>query len=71
MISIKDKRVLEFDYVNYKGVESHRIVLVYEIYYGGNQYHPDLQWFMKALDINKKETRDFAMKDMKKVKVVA
>jgi predicted DNA-binding transcriptional regulator YafY len=59
---------LEFDYVNYKGEKSHRQVIVHSINYGISKWHTKPQWLMYALDIDKNEFRDFAMKDMLNVR---
>lgn len=59
---------LEFDYTNYKGEQSHRRVIVHSVGYGSNEWHPEPQWLMYALDLDKNEFREFAMKDMSNVK---
>lgn len=53
-----------FDYVNYKGEISTREVIPRFIHYGKNEFHPEAQWMMRALDIFKGAERDFAMDDM-------
>lgn len=60
---------LEFDYVNYRSEVSRRKVIVHNISYGTCEpWHPDPQWIMYALDLEKNEFRYFAMKDMTNVK---
>lgn len=58
---------IEFDYTNWKGEESHRNVSVHEISFTSNEFHPIPQWIMTGFDIDKKQHRNFAMKDMKNV----
>jgi hypothetical protein len=60
--------LIQFDYVNWKGKKSHRIVISKQIYFGSTEYHPELQWLMIAHDVDKCEERAFAMKDMTNVK---
>lgn len=58
---------LEFDYVNWKGIKGHRSVEVQGIYYGFTDFHKEPQWILEAYDLDKRESRDFAMKDMSNV----
>ena len=62
-----DYPCLEFDYTNYRGEESYRKVVAHSVYYGKSEWHPDPQWLMRAIDIEKNEFRDFTMKDMRNV----
>jgi hypothetical protein len=55
---------LSFDYTNYKGDKSRRTVTPVAYRWGGSQWHPEPQWLMMALDHDKGEPREFAMKDM-------
>jgi hypothetical protein len=55
---------LSFDYTNYKGEQSRRTVTPIAYRWGGSQWHPEPQWLMMALDHDKAQTREFAMKDM-------
>ena len=58
---------LKFDYVNYRGELSHRRVIVHSVNYGSTEWHIEPQWLLYALDVEKNEFRDFAMKDMSNV----
>lgn len=71
MDNIQRDDILEFDYINWKGIKGHRKVKVFAIYYGGTEYHPEDQWLMGAIDLDKGEHRIFAMKDMSNVKVIS
>lgn len=53
-----------FDYVNYRNERSTRRAVFQALYYGTTPYHKEPQWFMKALDLDKNEIRDFALADM-------
>ncbi len=55
---------LQFKYKNWRGETSLRTVLPIEIWYGKTEWHPIEQWFMKAIDSDKGEERDFALVDM-------
>lgn len=55
---------VEIIYTNWKNVKATRRILPIEIWYGKTEYHPESQWLLKALDIDKNEERNFAMKDI-------
>jgi len=55
---------LQFKYKNWRGEISLRTVLPIEIWYGKTEWHPTEQWFIKAIDADKGEERDFALVDM-------
>lgn len=56
--------VINFDYVNYRGEFSTRETKLHKLYFGQTQYHPEEQWLIEAKDIEKGETRTFALNDM-------
>ena len=64
------KGYLCFDYVNWEGkrgirkVKSVRAGGPIEIWYGKTRWHPKEGWLLKAFDIEKKEERNFAVKDI-------
>jgi hypothetical protein len=60
--------IIQFDYINWKGILGHRIVETICIYYGSTKFHPEPQWLMEGVDLIKNEHRIFAMKDMENVK---
>ena len=57
------KEVL-IDYTNHRGERAVRCVEPYTIHFGSNEWHPEPQWLMRALDVVKGELRDFAVKDI-------
>ena len=58
-------RAVEIVYTNWRRETAVRLVVPMKIWFGSTPYHPDEQWLMKALDVEKNEERDFAMKDIK------
>jgi predicted DNA-binding transcriptional regulator YafY len=54
-----------FQYKNWRGETSRRIAIPIGLWFGRTDWHPNDQWFMKALDVEKDEERDFALVDMK------
>jgi predicted DNA-binding transcriptional regulator YafY len=61
------KRV-KFGYTNYRGEPDDRMVMVSGVWFGTSPWYPEPQWFMRAWDAEKREYRDFAMRDMTGVK---
>lgn len=59
--------IISFDYVNYRGEASVRWVSVRRIRYGSSEWHKKDQWLLGAVDVEKDEYREFAMKDMRNI----
>lgn len=53
-----------FTYTNWRGEQARRRVGVMSIWFGSTKWHTEPQWLMHAIDLDKMEIRDFAMKDM-------
>jgi hypothetical protein len=53
-----------FSYRNYRGETSVRRVIPLFPRFGSNQWHTEPQWLLHAIDLDKGEERQFAMKDM-------
>lgn len=56
---------LIFDYENHRGELSERTVIEPQIYFGQTEWHPRPQWLLRAFDLGKNESRDFALGDCK------
>jgi predicted DNA-binding transcriptional regulator YafY len=56
--------VVTIIYTNWKGVKAKRIIRPIKIWFGHTEYHPEEQWLLQALDVEKNEERHFAMKDI-------
>jgi predicted DNA-binding transcriptional regulator YafY len=54
------RRVL-IEYTNYRGERSTRTIEPHAMEFGANQWHPEPQWLLYALDVDKREARAFAM----------
>jgi predicted DNA-binding transcriptional regulator YafY len=51
-------------YTNWKGVQAWRRVKPQKLWFGTTEHHPEHQLLMRALDLDKNETRDFAVRDI-------
>lgn len=68
-ISDQTKRV-QFTYTNWKGETRKRQAILMEFFIGANEWHKEPQWLVKAIDLEKKNFRTFALKDMTDVKTI-
>ena len=59
---------IRFTYRNYRGEVSERTAERLSIWFGSTEWHHEAQWLMTAIDIEKGERRDFAMRDMSNVR---
>lgn len=57
-------RIIKFRYRNWRGEEATRWVIPWEIYFGMTEYHPEPQWLLSGYDIDRKEARAYALKDI-------
>jgi len=67
---------LAFEYVNWsayakasadkKGERGVRRVKPIKLWWGSTQWHPEPQWLLKAMDLDKDAERDFAVKEIVK-----
>ena len=60
----KELPQLKFEYINWEGNQALRKLKPIEIWFGKTEWHPEEQWFLKALDIDKNAERNFALKDI-------
>lgn len=56
---------VEIDYTNWRGERAVRRILPFGIAFSASlPWHPEEQWMMVAMDVEKRERRFFAMKDI-------
>lgn len=56
--------LLRFRYRNHRGERADRDVAPHCLFFGTTDYHPDKQWFLTAWCADRKEWRDFALRDI-------
>jgi predicted DNA-binding transcriptional regulator YafY len=52
-------------YTNYRGETSVRRVIPQRIWFGATDWHPEEQWVLDAVDLDKQAERSFALKDIR------
>ena len=55
------KQVVEIDYTNWRGERSKRRIVPMSIAWENNEWHQETQWLLEALDVDKRESRTFAL----------
>lgn len=56
-------KVLTMTYRNYRGEVSERKIIPNRLWWGSTEYHPEDQWILSAMDLEKDQSRDFALRD--------
>ena len=62
---MEDKKQVKILYKNWKGKTSYRNIIPMKIEFKSTEWHKEEQWILEALDVDKNETRGFAIKDIK------
>lgn len=52
------------DYTNWRGERSRRRIKPLSVRFEATEYHRFPQWLLRAIDVERGVTRDFAMKDI-------
>jgi len=50
-------------YTNWRGETADRSIVPRSVWFGSTEWHPEPQWLLRALDVEKQAERDFALKD--------
>lgn len=48
-------------YTNYRGQTAERRIRPLRIWFGGNEWHPEPQWLLEAIDVEKGAERTFTL----------
>lgn len=59
-----DRTIVSFRYRNHRGEVAVRTVRPIRLWFGSTAYHPESQWLLEAFDLNRQQTRDFAMSNL-------
>ena len=60
------RQILVARYKNHRGVVASRsLIPLSRMHWGSNQWHPEPQWLMDAIDCEKRELRTFSLKNLK------
>lgn len=63
--SVEARDAISLVYTNYRGETSVRRVIPKRIWFGATDWHPEDQWMLDAVDLDKQAERSFALKDIR------
>lgn len=58
-----DDAPVTLTYTNWRGETAERTILPQRVWFGATDWHPEPQWLLAAIDVEKGAERDFALKD--------
>lgn len=61
---VEQEKVVQIRYTNWRNETADRQIVPVGIYFGCNEWHKEPQWLLSALDVEKNEMRNFALKDI-------
>ena len=59
-----EARAVSILYTNYRGEKAWRRITPIRIWFGATEWHPEEQWLLDAIDLEKGTNRSFAMGDI-------
>lgn len=62
--SLPERPPVAIDYTNWRGERATRLIRPLRIEYGSNEWHPEEQWFLVAIDLERNQQRYFAMSEI-------
>ena len=62
---MQDEKTVRVLYTNYRGETALRTIVPERLFFGSTEWHPEPQWLVEALDVEKGQNRTFAMKDVR------
>lgn len=70
--SVRTEVPLDFDlrkaiaivYRNYRGETAERRIVPQRLWFGATEWHPEEQWLLDAVDLEKQASRSFALRDI-------
>ena len=66
---MEEKEKVTILYTNWKGETKYRNIIPMSVEFKATQWHPEEQWILNAMDVDKNAQRAFAIKDIKEWKV--
>lgn len=62
-LSIANDAPITLIYTNWRGETAERTIIPQCIWFGSTEWHPEPQWLLTAIDMEKNAERDFPLKD--------
>ena len=67
---MENNKKIKILYTNWKNETRYRIIEPISIEFKSTEWHPDKQWILNAVDLEKQEQRAFAIKDIKEWQII-
>ena len=64
-LALDKDTVVRILYTNYRGETAIRQIVPQRVWYGSTEWHPETQWLLDAVDLEKNAVRAFALKDVR------
>lgn len=64
-IDVDQRKAIKIVYTNYRGETASRHVVPQRVWFGATDWHPEEQWLLDAIDLDKGAERSFALLDIK------
>ncbi|MCW2955606.1 MAG: hypothetical protein JWO69_475 [Thermoleophilia bacterium] len=58
------QQAIKIQYRNYRGEASSRTIVPQRIWFGSTEWHPEPQWLLEALELERGVVRSFALQDI-------
>lgn len=55
------RKEVMIDYTNWRGERTERRIVPMDVVFENNEWHPETQWMLEAIDVEKGEFRCFAL----------
>ena len=59
--NVEKEKIVIIDYTNWRGERGERRIRPIAVAFLANEWHPEPQWLLTAIDVDKDARRDFAM----------
>lgn len=59
------RQLVKIVYTNYRHETTVRTIIPERVWFGSTEWHPEPQWLLNAIDVEKGEQRSFAMSDIR------
>lgn len=61
---IDREKAIRIVYKNYRGETARREIIPRRVWFGATNWHPEKQWLLDAIDVDRGAERSFALRDI-------
>jgi predicted DNA-binding transcriptional regulator YafY len=63
-LELDQRKAIGILYRNYRGETAERKIVPQRLWFGATEWHPEEQWLLDAIDLDKQAPRSFALRDI-------